>query len=105
MGDLLRLVYYDHRGNGCSGRPPTDAITLDRLCADADALRALLGFERIALLGLSFGEVIALESALRYPDRLSHVILVGTAPAFDHDEEVEANARHLGAAPHRLARR
>ena len=43
LGDLLRLVYYDHRGNGRSGRPPIETLTLAQLAADADALRAHLG--------------------------------------------------------------
>jgi len=25
LGDVFHLVYYDHRGNGCSGRSPTQA--------------------------------------------------------------------------------
>ncbi len=103
MGDALRLVYYDHRGNGRSGRPPMDTITFDLLCADADALRTQLGFERIGVLGLSFGGFIALEYALRFPDRLTHLILIGTAPAFDHGDEVETNARRLGATNEMLA--
>ena len=28
LGDVLRLVYYDHRGNGRSGRPPIETLTL-----------------------------------------------------------------------------
>src|SRR5215213_7388955 len=26
LGDVMRLVYYDHRGNGRSGRPPSETI-------------------------------------------------------------------------------
>jgi proline iminopeptidase len=39
---------------------------------------------------------------LRYPERLSHLILVDTAPAFDYGEEIEANARRKGATPEQL---
>ena len=24
LGDVMRLIYYDHRGNGRSGRPPSE---------------------------------------------------------------------------------
>ncbi len=102
LGDVLHLVYYDHRGNGRSGRPPADTITFERLCADADALREHLGVERIAVLGYSFGGFVALEYALRYPESLERLILLGTSPAFDHGEEVEANARRKGATPEQL---
>jgi proline iminopeptidase len=102
LGDVLHLVYYDHRGNGRSGRPPAETITFEQLCADADALRAHLGFERVAVLGHSYGGFIALEYALRYPECLERLILLGTSPAFDHGEEVEASARRRGATREQL---
>ncbi|MCK6623511.1 MAG: alpha/beta hydrolase, partial [Calditrichia bacterium] len=48
LGDALRLVFYDHRGNGRSGRPPVETLTFAQLADDADALRAHLGHARIA---------------------------------------------------------
>jgi proline iminopeptidase len=102
LGDVMRLVYYDHRGNGRSGRPRSDSITFEQLCADADALREHLGFEEIAVLGYSFGGFVALEYALRYPERISHLILLDTAPTFDYEEEIEANARRKGATQEQL---
>jgi proline iminopeptidase len=102
LGDVMHLVYYDHRGNGRSGRPPTETITFERMCSDADALREHLGFEEVAVLGYSFGGFVALEYALRYPERLSHLILLDTAPGFDYGEEIEANARRKGATQEQL---
>lgn len=99
LGDVLRLVYYDHRGNGRSSRPPWETFTLAQLAADADALRAHLGLERVAVLGHSFGGLVALEYALRYPERLSHLILVGTTAAFDYWNEIVANVRRKDAPP------
>ncbi len=83
LGDVMRLVYYDHRCNGRSGRPPLETLTFERLCADADALRERLGFEEVAVMGHSYGGFVALEYALRYPRRLSHLILLDTAPTLD----------------------
>lgn len=95
LGDALRLVWYDHRGNGRSGRPPIETLTFAQLADDADALRAHLGHERIAVLGHSIGGAIALEYALRHPERISHLILVCTAPSFDlsHPDAAERLAR------------
>lgn len=48
----------------------------------ADFILALLdaaGIERAALVGHSFGSLIALEAAARAPQRVSHLALVGTA--------------------------
>src|SRR5512146_2839416 len=76
--DEFTLVYYDHRCNGRSVGVPVSSMTWENLTADADALRGYLGFERWAVLGHSFGGHVALEYALRYPDRLTHLVLLDT---------------------------
>ena len=102
LGEQMRLVYYDHRGNGCSGRPPSETLTFEQFCSDADALHDYLGFEQVDVIGHSYGGFIALEYALRYPERLSHLILFDTAPTLDYDAEIEANARCKGATQEQL---
>jgi proline iminopeptidase len=49
LGDILQLVYYDHRGNGRSGRPPRETMTHAQFAADADALAQHLGYNRVAV--------------------------------------------------------
>ncbi|MBI1876859.1 MAG: alpha/beta fold hydrolase [Chloroflexi bacterium] len=97
------LVYFDHRGNGRSGRPPGETLTFDHLCRDAEALRASVSAERVALLGHSLGGFVALEYTLRYPERVSHLILMDSAPSFDYGEEIEANIQRKQPAPEVLA--
>ncbi|OAI45137.1 hypothetical protein AYO42_03350 [Rhizomicrobium sp. SCGC AG-212-E05] len=58
---------------------PTDAST----AAQADALAELLdglGIEKVAILGMSGGVPPALQFALRYPGRISALVLVSSAP-------------------------
>ena len=106
--DRFTLVFYDHRGNGRSDGAPVSSMTWDNLTADADALRQALGFERWAVLGHSFGGQVALEYALRYPGRLSHLVLLDTGgdSRWAREQAPEALAR-LGYSPGivRLARR
>jgi proline iminopeptidase len=78
LADEFTLVFYDHRCNGRSDGPPVESMTWENLIADADALRERLGFERWAVLGHSFGGTVALEYALRCPDRVSQLILLDT---------------------------
>lgn len=78
LADRFTLVFYDHRCNGRSDCAPVSSMTWENLTADADALRERLGFDRWAVLGHSFGGHVALEYALRYPDRLSHLVLLDT---------------------------
>lgn len=76
--DQFTLIYYDHRCNGRSTGVDVSSMTWENLAADADALCQALGFDRWAVLGHSFGGHVALEYALRYPHRLSHLILMDT---------------------------
>jgi proline iminopeptidase len=76
--DRFTLIFYDHRGNGRSAGIDITSMTWENLTADAEALRETLGFDRWAVLGQSFGGMVALEYALRYPHRLSHLILLDT---------------------------
>lgn len=76
--DQFRLVFYDHRCNGRSTGVPVSTMTWENLTADADALREHLGFERWSVLGHSFGGHVALEYALRHPERVSRLVLLDT---------------------------
>lgn len=78
MADQFTLIFYDHRCNGRSEGAEVSSLNWENLTTDADALREKLGFEKWAVLGHSFGGYVALEYALRYPQRLSHLVLVDT---------------------------
>ena len=76
--DEHTLVFYDHRCNGRSVGVPVSSMTWENLTEDADALRQHLGYDRWAVLGHSFGGHVALEYALRHPDRVSKLVLLDT---------------------------
>jgi proline iminopeptidase len=79
LADRHTVILYDHRCNGRSTGAAVESMTFENLTADADALREALGFERWAVLGHSFGGHVALEYVLRYPERVSQLILMDTA--------------------------
>ncbi len=78
LADQFTLIFYDHRCNGRSEGAEVSSMTFENLTADADALRQALGFDQWAVLGHSFGGNVALEYALRYPQNLSHLVLMNT---------------------------
>lgn len=106
--DQATLIFYDHRCNGRSTGVPVSSMTWDNLTADADALRSYLGFDKWALLGHSFGGQVALEYCLRYPDRVSRLVLLDTGAesrwARENAPRVAAQ-RGYGAAKAELVRR
>lgn len=79
LSETAQLVYFDHRGHGRSARGNPETYTLDNNVEDLEALRQHLGLERIGLLGFSYGGMVALTYASRYPHRVSQLIPVVTA--------------------------
>src|SRR4051812_3936836 len=86
LKDAFRLFYYDQRGRGRSaeGVRPED-VSLSSDLEDLDKVRQHFGLKAPALLGHSWGAVLALEYALRYPTRVSRLIIMNPAPASASD--------------------
>ena len=97
LSEDSKLIFYDHRGNGRSDRSkPLDDVHHSTWADDANALREHLGIEKIVLMGHSYGGVLALHYALRYPDTLSGLILATTYPAWNYKDVVLEKARERG---------
>lgn len=79
LTDRLQVVYFDHRGQGRSARGDVSKYTLDENVEDMEALRRHLGLGPIVSIGTSYGGMVAMAHAARYPDSVSHLILVVTA--------------------------
>lgn len=86
LSDSFRLIYYDQRGRGQSaaGVQPED-VSLVSDVSDLDQVRAHFQLGSAAVLGHSWGTVLALEYAIRHPEHVSHLILMNPAPASADD--------------------
>ena len=71
------VLAVDLPGHCKSEGPPT--ATVEDASAFIIALLDTAGIAKAALVGHSFGSLIALETAARAPDRVTHLALVGTA--------------------------
>lgn len=72
-----RMVYLDQRGAGRSERPWNEAYSIDLMVDDIEKLRRAWGVPQIAVIGHSFGTVLAMEYGAKYPNRLSRAVLAG----------------------------
>jgi proline iminopeptidase len=95
-----RVVLFDQRNCGRStphaSDPATDltANTTDHLVADIERLREHLGIDRWLVFGGSWGCVLGLVYAERYPRRVSAMVLVGLATG--RRRETDLLTRGLG---------
>ncbi len=74
LAKSFRIITFDNRGVGKSGtpRPP---YTTAQMAEDALQVLNAAGAERAHVLGISLGGMIAQELALRYPRRVSKLVL------------------------------
>ncbi|HEY5819842.1 MAG TPA: alpha/beta fold hydrolase [Mesorhizobium sp.] len=76
MSEYSTYVRYDQRGCGLSDRQPAD-ISFDAWLADFEAVAETIAEPTFAILGMSQGGALAIAYALRHPDRVSRLVLVG----------------------------
>jgi proline iminopeptidase len=75
-----RVVMYDQRGTGRSvGEHKGQTFTLKDQIDDLDALRAHLGFERMELMGHSWGGYLVMAYAAMHPEHIAHLFIVDSA--------------------------
>jgi len=111
------VVLYDQRGTGASKKVQANAPqTMDAQVADLDAIRNALSLDRIAVLGDSYGGMIAMAYAAAHPEHIARLILSDSAaPSWstmvhllpqvfpDREEQGDAEAKKLAADPERAA--
>jgi proline iminopeptidase len=92
----LQLVYFDHRGQGRSAAADPATYTLDENVEDMEALRRHLGLGPIVSIGTSYGGMVAMAHAARYPDAVSRLVLIVTAAHGGFIPRAQAIVRERG---------
>ncbi|MDE5071230.1 MAG: alpha/beta hydrolase [Trichodesmium sp. St16_bin4-tuft] len=96
LSQKLQLVYFDHRGQGRSARELKESYTLENNVEDMEALRQYLGIEKIVLIGNSYGGMVALSYAVRYPESVQSLIVIATAASYRFLELAKVNLAKKG---------
>jgi pimeloyl-ACP methyl ester carboxylesterase len=78
LSPRFRTIAPDLRGRGDSAKPES-GYTLEDHAADVLALLDHLGIERATILGHSFGGLLTIYLAARYPQRVSKIVLIDVA--------------------------
>jgi long-chain acyl-CoA synthetase len=78
-----RVIAIDLRGHGCSSRPKY-GFDMNRILADLMAVLDHLRLNQpVVLVGHSFGVGMVTEFAIRFPQRVSHLILIAGAGEYE----------------------
>jgi proline iminopeptidase len=91
IGRNRLVVLYDQRGTGASKRVQAGAPqsmvsqTMDAQVADLDAVRQALGLDKFALLGDSYGGLVAMAYAAAHPEHVAKLILSDSPGPSWHD--------------------
>lgn len=83
LADRFRCIAWDMPGYGASA-PPAE-LTFPAIADSLAGLLDTLGLESAHLVGLSFGGMHALHTAIRHPGRVRGLVLADTSPAFGLD--------------------
>ncbi|REC49521.1 alpha/beta fold hydrolase [Chryseobacterium pennipullorum] len=83
----MQMVYMDQRGSGESGK--SDDYHLDKMVQDVEELRQHLKLDKVFLLAHSFGGIIAVNYAKKYPQHTRGLILANVTLHFLNDESVK----------------
>ena len=77
------VIFYDQRGSGKSLDTTMEPAyyNLTQFTKDVEVVRQQLGIDKFVLMGHSFGGLLAMSYAIKYPEHVSKLVLVDTTPA------------------------
>ncbi len=77
----LQFIFVDHKGFVLpTSEVDNTAFELNVLVDDVERIRQALNLKRMIVLGHSGNSFIALEYAKKYPQHVSHVVMIGISP-------------------------
>jgi pimeloyl-ACP methyl ester carboxylesterase len=98
LSDEFRLLYVDERGQGRSERVEPASLSLDVFAEDVDLAAEALGLDAFALLGHSFGAIIATQHAIELGTAAGYMISGGSDSSSALKQDVARSLEAMGEA-------
>ena len=86
LAENHRVIAPDLRGRGRTGKPDA-GYSMSHHAADVIALLDELGLDKVVMGGHSFGALLSIYLAAKYPDRITRVVVIDAAIVFHPDTE------------------
>lgn len=79
LSENYQLIFYDQRGSGLSeANIDSESITVNEFVKDIDLIRTHFGFEKIHIMGHSWGGYLAMKYAIINPNNVRSLLLVSS---------------------------
>ena len=89
------VIYFDAFGRGKSDTAKdVKEYTLARDIEDIEGIRIALHYQKLNVLGHSYGGLVAQGYALKYPDHVNHLVLANTFHSFIMWQKNDDNSNH-----------
>ncbi|MDR6527774.1 proline iminopeptidase [Chryseobacterium rhizosphaerae] len=88
----MKMIYMDQRGSG--GSAQAEDYHLDKMIQDIEELRQHMKLNRVFLLAHSFGGIIAVNYAKKYPQYTKGLILANVTLHFLNDESLKEQIQY-----------
>ena len=82
LSDVARVLTFDQRGYGASSTP-AEGYSIVQRARDLQGLWDALDIDQSVLVGFSMGGFVAIETTLTAPERVTALLLAGTAAGLD----------------------
>lgn len=95
------VIFYDQRGCGQStGEINAKTINIQTFVADLDIIRQAFNFQKVSILGHSWGGLLAMHYAIAHPHHVEKLILSNAMPASSEDNVLFDQERSRRLAPY-----
>ena len=95
LRDSLKFYFVDMRWFAKEYNPvKVENYTLDTILSDIEKVREGLNLDKVIIAGHSIHSVIAFEYARKHPDRVSHIVMIGS-PAWQTNQEQEDAIKNI----------
>jgi len=95
LQDAFTLIYIDNLGRGKSDSAKNvSEYTINRDVEDIEGIRKALGYEKVNVLGHSYGSIVAQSYAIKYPNSVKHLIIANGFFNGEMWQENDDNCNH-----------